>query len=145
MLKWNDFEGRDLEQNIKVEIITEAEEDKLWEKGEVGDMNSQALLNTIVYMVSLYFALRSSIEHKNLRFEPSQIQICEREGERPYLLYTEDTSKNCQGGLKGRHITPKSVQHHANTANPERCTLQEIQVTLPWQSKEKLTLSQTTE
>ena len=85
----------------KAEIITEAEEDKLWEKGELGDKNPQALLNTIVYMIGLYFALRSGTEHRNLRFEPSQIQTCEREGERPYLLYTEDTSKNRQGGLKG--------------------------------------------
>ena len=45
----------------------------------------------------------------------------EREGECPYLLYTEDVSKNRPGGLKGRRVKPKVVQHHANTDNPERC------------------------
>ena len=47
--------------------------------------------------------------------------MVEKPGERPYLLYHEDTSKNHPGGLKGRKIVPKVVIHHSNTNNPERC------------------------
>ena len=54
-------------------------------------------------------------------FSPQQIEIVEREGERPYLLYTEDISKNHPGGLKGRKIRPKAVRHYANVENPDRC------------------------
>ena len=43
---------------------------------------------------------------------------------RAFLRYTEDTSKNNQGGLRGRNITPKIVLHHANTEHPERCFVQ---------------------
>ena len=81
------------------------------------NMNPQALLNTVVYMVGLYFALRSSNEHRNLRFEPSQIQMCEREGEHTFFILKIPPKT----GLKGRHVTPEIVQHHTNTANPERC------------------------
>ena len=42
-------------------------------------------------------------------------------GERPYLKYTEDLSKNHPGGLKGRKVAPKVVTHHANLDNPKRC------------------------
>ena len=74
-----------------------------------------------VFMNGLYFALWSGSEHHALRFVPPQIEVVEREGEHPYLLYTEDTSKNRPGGLKGRRMKPKVVRHHANNENPDRC------------------------
>ena len=105
----------------QAEPITEDEEEVLWEKGLLGDHSPQALLNTIVYMNGLYFALRSGREHRDLRFSSSQIEVVEREGERAYLLYTEDDSKNHPGGLRGRRIQRKVVKHHANDDNPSRC------------------------
>ena len=105
----------------QAEPITEDEEDLLWEKGLLGDHTPDALLNTVVYMNGLYFALRSGKEHRNLRHSPSQIEIVERDGERPYLLYTEDCSKNHPGGLKGRRINRKVVKHYANTTTPQKC------------------------
>ena len=105
----------------QAEPLTEQEEEILWEKGMLGDANPQTLLDTIVFMNGLYFALRSGDEHRALRSVPPQIEVVEREGERPYLLYTEDTSKNRPGGLKGRRVKPKVVRHHANTENPNRC------------------------
>ena len=66
-------------------------------------------------------ALRSGKEHRQLHLSPCQIEVVEKEGERSYLQYTEDASKNRPGGLKGRKVTPKVVIHHANTTNPERC------------------------
>ena len=84
----------------------------------------QSLLDTMVYCCGLFFALRSGNEHRRLRHTPCQIQVVERPGERPYLLYTEDISKNHPGGLRGRKIKPKVVRHHANTNNPERCFVQ---------------------
>ena len=84
-------------------------------------------------MVGLYFPLRSGSEHQELRLESSQKDIVEREGDRTYLLYTI-TQKNHPSGLKGRHIKPKTVQHHANTDNPPE-DIQEIQIHLPCNSK----------
>ncbi len=56
-----------------------------------------------------------------MRMKPCQIELVERKGERPYLKYTEDVSKNRPGGLKGRKQKQKVVVHHANLENPERC------------------------
>ena len=74
----------------KAEPITFGEEEILWQKCILGDHTPQSLLNTIVYMNGLYFALRGGTEHRNLRHKPSQIQLVEKFGERPYLMYTED-------------------------------------------------------
>ena len=105
----------------KAEPLTEEQEETLWRKGILGDHTPQALLNTMVFCSGVYFALRSGKEHRQLRFSPSQIEVVRREGSRPYLLYTEDHSKNHPGGLRGHKITPKSVKHYANVNNPARC------------------------
>ena len=73
---------------------------------------------------SLVFALRSEDEHRQLRSHPFQIQVIERPGHRAYLEYVEDSSKNRPGGLKGRKLSPKIVQHHNNPENPARCFVQ---------------------
>ena len=46
----------------QAEPITESEEDQLWEKGELEDHIPQTLLNTVVYMVGLYFIIRQLLE-----------------------------------------------------------------------------------
>ena len=73
------------------------EEELLWEKGLLGDSNPSTLLDTMVFYNGLYFALRSGKEHRQLRLSPCQTEVVEIEGERSYLRYTEDTSKNRLG------------------------------------------------
>ena len=95
----------------QAEILTVEHEEILWSKGLLGDHTPQSLLDTIVYCNGLFFALRSGREHRQLRSSPCQIEVVERNGERPYLKYTEDISKNHPGSLKGRHAKPKVVSH----------------------------------
>ena len=85
----------------QAEPLTMDEEEQLWEKKILGDHSPKALLNTMMFMNGLYFALRSGVEHRQLVHSPSQIQLVEREREREraYLIYREDTSKNRAGGL----------------------------------------------
>ena len=47
--------------------------------------------------------------------------LVENPGEKAYLTYVEDISKNRPGGLRGRNTKAKEVIHHANTHNPQRC------------------------
>ena len=96
----------------KAEVFPESEEGKLLDMGLLGDITPQTLLDIMVYMNGLYFALRSGVEHRQLRFDPPQIKLVENE--RPYLVYTEDLSKNNPGGIKGRKIKQKVVVHHEN-------------------------------
>ena len=105
----------------QAEPLSIEEEELLWSKGLLGSETPQALVDTILYMNGLYFALRSGEEHRQLRFSPCQIELVERTGQRPFLRYTEDISKNHPGGLKGRKTKPKIVTHYANVSNPERC------------------------
>ena len=105
----------------KASVITIEMEETLWKNGLLGDHNPQVLLDTLVYLIVLNFALRSGEEHRRLRHKPSQINVINPEGEAPYIAYTEDISKTNQGGLKSRKIIPKSVIHHANLQNPSRC------------------------
>ena len=103
----------------KAEPILESEEDILWEKGLLGSHSPQSLIDTMVFMAGLYFALRSGEEHRQLRF--SSVKLVEKPGSTSYLIYTESTSKNNPGGLKHRKVTTKQVTHHANTEHPDRC------------------------
>lgn len=105
----------------QAEPLTEEEEERLWETKQLGAHSPQCLVNTILFMCGMYFALRSGHEHRALRFNPSQIELVEREGERAYLKYTEDLSKNNPGGLKGRKNKCKVVIHHENISDPQRC------------------------
>ena len=102
-------------------FLTVDEEEMLWRKKILGDHSPQSLLYTVFFMIGFYFALRSGDEHRQLRYHPCQIKVVEKPGERPYLVYTEDISKNRPGGLKGRKYKPKVVTHYANIENPSRC------------------------
>ena len=105
------------------EPLTLEEEVLLWKKGLLGSSNPQSLLDTMLFMNGIYFALRSGAEHRQLRYDPCQIELVERCGARTYLKYTEDVSKNKPGGLKGRKIKPKVVLHHDNENKIQSDTL----------------------
>ena len=90
----------------QAEPLTPEEEELLWEKCILGDHSPQALLNSVFFFNGVCFALRSGDEHRRLRFKECQIQVV-KPGERVYLMYTEDSSKNNQGGLKGRKLKTK--------------------------------------
>ena len=96
------------------EPISQEEEELLWEKELLGQHSAQALVDTMLYMSGTYFALRSGQEHRALRHSPSQKELVEKPGQRAFLKYTEELSKNNQGGIKGRKRKPTVVIHHEN-------------------------------
>ena len=111
----------------QAEPLTAAAEELLWQKGVLGNHSPLALLHTVFYFNGVRFALRSGDEHRRLRFEKSQVVVVRKPGERTYLQYTEDSSKNSQGGLKDRKCKTKQVVDHENTDNPARCPVQVLE------------------
>ena len=102
----------------RAEPIRREEEDALWENGVLGKGSPQALLDTMVYMCGMFFALRSGKEHRDLQF--NQLKLTKKDGIK-CLRYTENVSKNNPGGLKQRKLEPKIVEHYENLENPDRC------------------------
>ena len=43
---------------------------------------------------------------------------------------SEDISKNCPGGLKGRKFKPKVGVHYLNPENPQRCFVELFKISL---------------
>ena len=106
----------------QAEPITPDKEELLWSKNLLGAHSPQTLLDTLVYLCGMYFALRSVKEHRDLKLQ--SFELVERTGEVPYIVYRESVSKNHPGGLKNRHDKAKVVIHHANTEQPDRCLIQ---------------------
>ena len=102
----------------KAEPLSSSDEEQMWQRGLLGSDNPQTLIDTMIFMCSLYFALRSGQEHHSLQMD--QIQLIES-CDHPYLVYTENASKNHTGGLRHRKVKPKIVTHYANKENPSRC------------------------
>ena len=80
----------------QAEPLTPENEELLWKKGLLGDSTPQALLDTMIFYNGIYFALWSGDEHRQLRFNSSQIEHVEKSEERPYLKYVEDVSRTGQ-------------------------------------------------
>ena len=91
----------------KAQVITQDMEEELWNHGVLGSDDPQTLLNTLLYLLGIHFALRSREEHRHLHFGPdSQLKLGMKDNIE-YLEYHEDCSKTRHGGLKDRFIPAK--------------------------------------
>ena len=107
-MKIRHSEGLGVRQSA--DILTMSHEDVLYQKKILGWENPQQLLNTVIYMTGMRFALRGGIEHNNLKRFGFNSQISFRRDSRNIdcLVYTEDAKqKTNQGGLvcKGKSKT----------------------------------------
>ena len=81
-------------------------------------MSPQQLLDTIVYLFGIHFALRGGSEHRRLRSENSQIVKWKDKRTGPeYLELREDIPKTNAGGLKDRKIQGKITRAYENIAD----------------------------
>ena len=112
----------------QAEPIIIKEENMPWDKGVLGESDPQTLLDTVLLLCRIHFALRSGQEHRSLKL--SQFELQTDEDGSSFLLYTENTSNNNQGGLSHRKVKPKSVTCYENKSSPQRCLVRIFQVYL---------------
>ena len=87
------------------DIITIDHENKLFNKGLLGDENPEQLLRTVIYMIGLHCVLRGGNEHNNLRRPGFDSQFSFEHDTRgiEQLVYHEDPlQKTNQGGLSSK-------------------------------------------
>ena len=98
------------------EILTKEEEGRLWESGVLNSSTPMGLLRAVFFLNGKNFCLRGRDEHRNLRI--SQM----RRYYNPHkYVYTENASKNRQGGLKQLRVENKSVPILATPEADNRC------------------------
>lgn len=86
----------------------------------LGSSTPRQLSKTLFYLIGVHFALRGGQEHRQLRAGPmSQFSIGKDSTGAEYLEYTQDATKNNQGGLREHRIKPKVVRAYKVESN--RC------------------------
>ena len=95
-----------------------AEENIIWESGQLGCNSSRSLIQTVWWNNCLHFGMRGREEHHSLKMEQFRLEI--DENGRRYISYTEGLSKTRNKGLnfKPRLISPKMYENKT-----ERCPL----------------------
>lgn len=109
----------------KADAIEIDDENSMWKKGILGDSTPKLLVDTLLYLLGVHFALRAGKEHKSLRVgERSQLKVkFDHKAGLECSEYTEDSSKNNQGGIKHRKITEKVSHAYENKECPEHCVV----------------------
>ena len=75
----------------QAEPITIEEENLLWERGLLGDHTPQVLLDTMLFLCWIHFALRSGEEHRSLQV--SQLKLIFPHDSPAHLVYTQETTR----------------------------------------------------
>ena len=98
--------------------LSRAEENIIWETGQLGCNSSRSLTQTIWWNNCLHFGIRGREEHHSLKIE--QFRLETDENGRRYISYTEELSKTRNKGLNfnPRLISPKMCENKT-----ERCPL----------------------
>ena len=82
-------------------------EESMWTNGLLKDDHPKKLLDTVLYLLGIHFALRSRDEHRSLRYGTNSQLTLGKENGIEVLKYREDCSKTRHGGIKDRFHEPK--------------------------------------
>ncbi len=104
----------------KAKPLSVSQEEKMWNDGILGMSNPKQLVETLLYLLGMHFALRAKDEHKALQAGVQLSIHNDSETGEKYLQYKESSSKNYQGGLYDMHWEPKIGWAYENKKNPDR-------------------------
>ena len=97
--------------------LSEADEEFLWQSGQLGKHSAQALVNVNFKNVTEHFGLRGRQEHYSMMVEDFNI-ITSPDSTVKYVPFKEGPTKTRQGGLRIAH---RAVQPKMFATGGERC------------------------
>ena len=98
-------------------VITDTDEDKLWETGVMNLDTPTGLLRAVFFYNGKNFCLRGGMEHRNLKLSQIQKESTVVNGKMiNSYVYQEFGSKNNQGGFSSLNLQNKVVKQHENTS-----------------------------
>ena len=91
--------------------LSGAEENILWESGQLGCNSSRSLIQAVWWNNCLHFGMRGRKEHHSLTIEQFRLEI--DQNRRQYISFMEGLSKTRNRGLsfKPRLISPKMYEN----------------------------------
>ncbi len=107
----------------QAKAVTMSEEDKLWDLGLLSEDMPKKLVNTLIYLIGIHFALHGGEEHKQLKVGVwSNINIkYDEDLNLRFLEYKATGVKNNQGRLRDCKRKEKVVVTYENKDKLERC------------------------
>ena len=81
---------------MKADVVTEEEEELLWERGALGCSDAKTLNRTVFNMLSQHFDTRGHQEHHDIRIEELKV-VKSPNGETDYVQWTEGLTKTRKG------------------------------------------------
>ncbi|CAC5371300.1 unnamed protein product [Mytilus coruscus] len=127
IMKERATEGLGSNTRKQADVISIDEEKALYDRGILGIDNPQQLLDTLLYLCGLHFALRGGNEHRRLRLNLNP-QITgpfqDKDAKLRYLLYKEDVSEANAGTVKRLctriGLTGKRTNHSLRASSATR-------------------------
>ena len=94
--------------------LTKAEEETLWDCGQLGSSTPVSLVNTIWWLFTQHFGIRGRKEHHSMKVEDFTFKKDDNSNE--FLTFSEGITKTRQSGLHEKHrlVIPKMFCTKAN-------------------------------
>ena len=112
-------------QKMKADVITEEEEELLWEKGALGCSDAKTLNRMVFYTLSQHFGTQGRQEHHDIRVEELKV-VKSPTGETDYVKWIEGLTKTRKGGL---NKPARKIQQRVFAAGGPRCPVMLLEMT----------------
>ena len=80
--------------------LTKAEEETLWDCGQLGSSTPVSLVNTIWWLFTQHFGIRGRQEHHSMKVEDFTFK---KDDSNEFLIFSERITKTRQSGLHEKH------------------------------------------
>lgn len=102
----------------RAEAINDDEVEQLWSSGQLADSNPQSIINTLWWVNTVHFGMRSGLPHRNMKW--GDVKVKQDANNCEYLEYNERQTKT-RTGENTRDVRSVPPRVWANVDDPTRC------------------------